>query len=188
MANSDSMVTPMASSPAWIGVTISVTLMLALMIGLSPTAAIADSHGYCESYDYNDDGEKYCDDFQSMADIKQRHIRLRKYCKYLQEKTNDSCQVTYYIRSGERHFYDRVRTCIYNDSKNRSEFRHVSDYDESMGSIWYIEKTDYHGSCFSTKNKNLFNNFPSIGVGYPIYYVIRNDSLEYGGEMPDKDY
>lgn len=76
MANSDSMVTPMASSSAWIGVIVSVTSILALMIGLSPTAAISDSHGYCDSYDYNDDGEKYCDDFQSMEDIKQRHIRL----------------------------------------------------------------------------------------------------------------
>lgn len=181
---SDMTTTSTPSPSVLVPAAVSITLILMLMVGLGPTVASADSHGYCDSYDYNDDGEKYCDDFQSIEEVRQRHIRLRKYCKDLQDASGDNCAVTSYIRDGERHFYNRVRACLYDDDENRSEFYDVSDYDISDDSFWYFQQIGYHGTCFSVENKKHFNSFPYIGIDYPIYYVIRNGILEYGGKMP----
>lgn len=155
---------------------------LLMVIGLGSSIANADNHGICFSHDYDDNGERYCDEFHTMEDIRQRHIRLREFCK---EKKNISrCEPIQYIRDGGRHFYLAIKTCSdeYGE-KGKSRFFVLTDAGlefEGKEDVMIVAREKNHsGSCL--ENGNLFDEYAQKD---PTYFYSQNGVLKYGGIMP----
>ena len=163
---------------------IALVLLLVATVGLGITSANANNHGLCISYDYNDDGDKYCDNFETIEEIKQTHIRLRKYCRAIKEMPGGKCEAIVYFKAGEKFFYDQIRICLNNKKTNESNFMHINNatyVDEDLSLVNSLEEVTHDESCH--KNRRIFRDFPYPGA--PVFFVIKNGVGEYGGKMSD---
>lgn len=156
--------------------------MFLMMISLGYSTANADSHGICFSHDYDDNGERYCDNFHTMEDIRQRHIRLREFCK--KDKNTSNCEPIQYIRNGERYFYHSIKVCYDREERSKSRFFLVTDagfeFQGKSDQIIVNEQENHDGSCLENRKK-----FDEYIRNDQIYFYSQNGVLLYGGIMPN---
>lgn len=158
-------------------------LVLTLLMVIVPESgtANANDHGVCFYYDYDDNGERYCDDYRTMEEIRQRHIRLRKLCR--EEKTDRKCEATQYFKNGERYFYVSVKICFDIRGENKSRFFIATDAGIEFGDIKNAiragQEENHTGSC--SQNHEIFEEYFQKS---PTYFYNQDGILKYGGKMP----
>ena len=177
--------------PCFFILTRSVTVAVLIFMfvsGFSIVSVSADNHGYCFSHDYDDDGRRYCNNFQTIENIRQKHIWFRKFCGDFREYPDNICETIIYYRSGENYFSSMVRACLYDEENNRSLFftsNNIEFDGEKRKDASFLNVVPYKGTCGT--NAEFYNNFLkekiliSPKINFPIYLDIRSRAV---GEMP----
>ncbi len=137
-----------------------------------PTAH-AQTVGFCWEHDYDDHGKRYCKNFQTIDELKQRHIRLRKACQNAHK-----CSVVQYIRFENRYFYHGIKVCNTSNTGD-STFVLVTDHDTNTGYYGTSSVKKHANSC--QENHDKFTNFFRDDQ---TYLIIERGNLKYGGVMP----
>lgn len=141
------------------------------LISIDNLFAHAQSTGFCWEHDYNDYGEKICKNFQTIGELQQRHIRLRKGCQ-----SADICSVVQYIKYQNRFFYHGIKVCS-NSNSGDSAIMIATDTDEQGG--FYASMIQRNDSSCAENYLNFVNFFRDDQT----YLYIERGNLKFGGQM-----
>lgn len=146
-----------------------------IILGLSDSSfaqAYTRTAGYCMKFDFDDTGKRFCSSSETLGELKQRHIRLRRACS-----NANKCKVTQYFRSVDRYYYHSIKICTNTDSGG-STFLVVTDSPEEF--LYRVNKIEKRkDSCIES-----IDDFDRFDQDVATFYVVESGKIEYGGVMP----